>query len=885
MSEDQAKTTIRKLVEKYEAVKAAGTINKYTEEETKRGFVEPLFEALGWEVGNRGEVTLEEQISGDRVDYGFYLNGRIKFYLEAKPFKADIHKEAYAQQAIRYSWNKGVTWAVLTDFESLVVFNAMSSEKTLGGKRFFEIPYTEYLDRFNQLWLLSKEAFETDLIDIEAQRVGKKLQKVSVGEQLYKDFNECRRQLTSSFKVSNDNLDQHLLDEGVQKLLNRLIFIRVAEDRKVEPATLIPLIRQWEAGGRKGTPFAAMVQKFRELDRIYNSSIFRPHPLEKWDELDGATQKVIDILYGKKGYVDYDFSVIPADVLGSVYENYLGYKLQESQGKKRSAGAYLELSKDSQKRKEHGIYYTPTYIVDYIVRRTLGPVLDRCRSVKDLAKIKVLDPACGSGSFLIKAMELIASKYEELGTKKIDVKGKVNILLQNIYGMDLDEQATEIARLNLLLNTFDAKTKLPNLDSNIKTGNSLISGKRGELVKYFGKNYRLRKPLNWEEEFPEVFAQGGFDCIIGNPPYGADLSEEEKRFFSDVYGMSSTDTAVLFIKKCYDNLNPKGVMGLIVPKAFSFASNYSKVREYLWNGISLVADCGKAWKTVKLEQLVFVATKEARLDLYASTVLKNEHFIDIGEIDKKVSKKFGFLLNGVSKGEIKIAEKILDNTAMLSEISSNQRGAMLQKEIGNAGDLEVIGGANIGREGIKGVKGKIDKDKINDQKAYVQPNSVLVQNIVAHIENPTDHIKITATVPEKPKYVILDTINQLILDRSYSPYLICALLNSNLMNWFVYRFIFGKAIRTMHFDRVVTERIPIPPVTNDTKVSEFSKNVSELYTKMQHNEENSNDWQHLKYEIEKIENKINVEIYKLYGLNEQDSKIVEGSLISNDKRS
>ena len=136
MNKQEAKEQIQKLVEKYQDVLATGKVNKYTEEDTKKGLILPLFEALGWKVYDRDEVTSEEQISGDRVDYGFYLNGRIKFYLEAKPLKADLYREEFAKQAIRYSWNKGVTWAILTDFEGLIIFNALSPEKSLAGKKY-----------------------------------------------------------------------------------------------------------------------------------------------------------------------------------------------------------------------------------------------------------------------------------------------------------------------------------------------------------------------------------------------------------------------------------------------------------------------------------------------------------------------------------------------------------------------------------------------------------------------------------------------------------------------------------------------------------------------------------------------------------------------------
>ena len=175
-----AKEKIKLLIDKYETAKSAGKIRGYTEQETKKDFIEPLFEALGWDVRDKKEVSAEEQISGDRVDYGFYLDGHIKFYVEAKPLKADIHKEEYAKQAIKYSWNKGVTWAVLTDFESIIVFNTQDAKASLASKLLFEIPCEKYLERFDQLSLLSRESFERGLINDWAEEHGKKFQKIPV---------------------------------------------------------------------------------------------------------------------------------------------------------------------------------------------------------------------------------------------------------------------------------------------------------------------------------------------------------------------------------------------------------------------------------------------------------------------------------------------------------------------------------------------------------------------------------------------------------------------------------------------------------------------------------------------------------------------------------
>lgn len=157
---DEAKDKIKQLTQKYQAVLESGQVKNFTEEETKKGFIEPLLTVLGWDISNKNEVTAEESQLQGRVDYGFYLDGRIKFYVEAKPLKADLHNADYAKQAIRYSWNKGVDWAILTDFESLKVFYCQDPTQSLFSKLVFEIPFNEYLERFDQLWLLSKQSFQ-----------------------------------------------------------------------------------------------------------------------------------------------------------------------------------------------------------------------------------------------------------------------------------------------------------------------------------------------------------------------------------------------------------------------------------------------------------------------------------------------------------------------------------------------------------------------------------------------------------------------------------------------------------------------------------------------------------------------------------------------------
>ena len=684
MDKNLAKEAIQKLIEKYDFVAGQGKIGSYTEEETKKDFILPLFEILGWDIADKREVSAEESQSSGRVDYGFYLDGRIKFYLEAKSLRADLHREEYANQAVRYSWNKGVTWAVLTDFEGIKVFNTQDVTASLFSKLYFEIKWSDYVERFDQLWLLSKEAFTSNSIDREAEKVGKKLQKISVGELLYKTLNECRDLLVDRLGAWNDIKDRDLLDEGVQKLLDRLIFLRVAEDRGIEPATLIPLLREWESSkSKEGVQiYESMIAKFRELDEVYNSNLFSPHPFEGWKEHSGATEKVIKLLYGKPGYYEYDFKVIPADILGGVYENYLGYRLQKSQ-------KGVTLAKDSKKRKEQGIYYTPGFIVDYIVENALKPVLDKCQSVADLKTIKVLDPACGSGSFLIKALEMINDKYKEFNYKG-DELTKIIILQENIFGVDLDEQAVEIARLNLLVNTLEQRIRLPNLTKNIKNGNSLISGSDEELEHYFGKYFRNKKPFNWKEEFPEVFKQGGFDVIIGNPPYIKEFVSKNafEGLHHSPYYQGKMDIWTMFACISIDLLKKEGIMSFIAPNNWVTNAGASIFRnKILRDGeMKVFIDFGdyKVFDQAGIQTMIYVFQKQEPNKKYGIEYLR----ID----DKNISedKLIISILGKKQRIEI-IPEKMIDKnisftksdfTSIFDKLENRSNFKLIDKEVG-----------------------------------------------------------------------------------------------------------------------------------------------------------------------------------------------------------
>jgi type I restriction-modification system DNA methylase subunit len=853
MSQEEAKLKIHDLIEKYEVVKATGKIAHFSEEDTKTNFIMPLFGALGWDLHDREEVTAEEQISGQRVDYGFYHNGHIKFYLEAKPLKADLHREEFAKQSMRYSWNKGVTWAILTDFESVIVFNALSPEKVLHGKKYFEIPYTEYLERFDQLWLLSKEAFSKNLLDQEAEKHGKKLQKISVTENLSKDLNECRELLTNAFQICNQNVPSDFIDEGVQKLLDRLIFIRVAEDRGIEPPTLRPLINQWIANGKQASPYISMVEKFRELDAIYNSNLFSEHPFEKWEEFAGATEKVVDILYGKKSYFDYDFSVIPADVLGSVYENYLGYKMQKAPKKTTLFGEVAELGKDARKRKEHGIYYTPKFIVHYIAEHALGPVLDRCRSVADLQKIKVLDPACGSGSFLVAALELILKKYASFGYKP-DGLVKMQILENNIYGVDLDQQAVELARLNLLLQTFDGKVKLLNLGKNIKNGNSLISGTDKELRKFFGKNFRDRKPFNWEDEFPEVFKQGGFDVVIGNPPYVGvrELDGISKKYFEEKFQTAKEqyDLYVLFMEQSLmELLKQCGFLGFIVPNKFMVTKYGAELRRLIIENSKLVSfqDYSKdnVFPDASVYPVVAVLEKTA------------EKGVIVTEDD--ILSHFGYSKENKITSKIETAGEFISFDAWRPLAASGDV---------KGGNNILISNREIERYFLsKDILGSLEKFRDRD----VQPGKIIMKKICFGLEAGFDD---SGCHPINTTYCVK---GESVFDTKY----ILGLLNSKLMTYYAREKYAKTALRGGFIELRVFQVKQLPLIeTLKTKKDELVVSVDKMLMLKSATTgfvENSEKWLKVKDEIRIIDQKINQEVYRLYDLTEEEIGIVESA--------
>ena len=916
MNRELVKQKIQKLVDKYETIKKGGKLKTYSEEDTIQGFILPLFEIFGWDTRNKEEVSSQDHIKGSgRPDHTFKINGIIQFYLESKKFNEDLDNEKFSFQTINYSWNTGVTYAVLTDFEGIKVFNAQRIDKTeLMDKLVFELSHDKYITDFETLWHLSKESFQKKTLDEYAEKIGKKeksIQIATVIKKINEDIQDCREWLTKEFKSWNEklNLSKDVIDEGVQKLLDRLIFLRVAEDREVEPNILKNLLREAEKS-KSYKPFQAMSVIFRELDKIYNSNLFSPHPFESWEIVDNkGFENIINRLYGKKGQYEYNFKEMPADVLGTVYENYLNYKLTQSK-----KGVNVE--KDVKKRKEQGIFYTPTFVVDYIVKNALKPVLDNCKSIADLKKIKVLDPACGSGSFLIRALEAIAEKYREFG---VDGSVKRQIILENLFGVDLDMQAVEIARLNLLINSLDTKEPLPPLDKNIKNRNSLT--------------------CDYKEEFPEVFKQGGFDVIIGNPPYIKEFVNKDAfdGLHDSPYYQGKMDLWTMFACISIDLLKNNGVMGFIAPNNWVTNAGASIMRnKILTDGeLKTFIDFGdyKVFQQAGIQTMIYIFEKQKPSKKYEIDYLKIS--------DKNISEEKLILDIFSDKAKIEIEpEKLTDknitfsnqeSSSIFDKIEIKKNFELTEKEVGqgivaapdkyflekdidsyNKAEQKFLkpfftaSGKYTGGESENYIFYISDKN-FGDKKLEDYPN---IEKHFQSFEKILKEAKEKYGTPNKPYFYLHREREETFFNQG--PKIVCGVRVAYPSFFYTEEPYYGsRALNFIKTDRINMKYLTgilnsklsffwlknkgkqlgdllqvdkgplleIPIYVGDKKQQEeiitlVDKMISlnrELHEALLH----SNEWENIKSEIEKTDKKIDEEVYKLYGLTKEEIKIIE----------
>jgi type I restriction-modification system DNA methylase subunit len=448
--------------------------------------------------------------------------------------------------------------SILTDFEEFAVYDCRVEPKLTDKAsvaRVLYLNFREYVPQWEEIAkIFAREAILKGSFDKFAESTKAKRGTTEVDDAFLSEIEKWRADLARTLALRNPKLSQRDLNFAVQRTIDRIVFLRICEDRRIEVYGRLQALLNGENTYRR------LYQLFREADERYNSGLFYfqkekdrvepPDDLTPELEIDDAVLKgIIRRLY----YPDspYEFSVLPADILGQVYEQFLGKVIRLTEGHQARVEDKPEV------KKAGGVYYTPTYIVDYIVKNTVGKLLEN-KTPKQAGKLRVLDPACGSGSFLIGAYQYLldwhrdwysdndAKKwatgkkptiYQGLGGEwKLTTTERKRILLQNIYGVDIDAQAVEVTKLSLLLKVLEGESEqtlatqlrfyheraLPDLGRNIKCGNSLIGPDfyQQTEMRLLDDEQRYRiNVFDWNAEFSEIMRAGGFDAVIGNPPY------------------------------------------------------------------------------------------------------------------------------------------------------------------------------------------------------------------------------------------------------------------------------------------------------------------------------------------------------------------------------
>ena len=544
------------LIERFDRNRDAYLSAQYNETQLRQEFINPFFETLGWDMTNKAgyaeaykDVIHEDAIkvggATKAPDYCFRIGGARKFFLEAKKPSINIKEDVGpAFQLRRYAYSAKLPLSILSDFEEFAVYDCrlrpVKTDKASAGRTLY-LKYAEYPDRWDEIESkFSREAVLKGYLDKYVESTRLKKGAAEVDDALLTEIEHWRDILAHNLALRNTKLSQRELNFAVQRTIDRIVFLRICEDRGVEIyGRLLALLNGPNI-------YRRLVEMFQRADEKYNSGLF--HFLQEKDraeEPDRLTpgleidDKVIKDIIGNLYYPDspYEFSVMPADILGQVYEQFLGKVIRLTAGHRAVVESKPEV------KKAGGVYYTPTYIVDYIVRQTVGKLLEG-KTPKQADRLKILDPACGSGSFLIGAYQYLldwrrdwylnnattdkglkhlvcpdgSDTSSDKGLKPLVGRGgtlqaaplrprdnapmfqaaggewrlttaeRKRILLNNIHGVDIDTQAVEVTKLSLLLKVLEGESEdsianqrrffheqaLPDLGNNIKCGNSLI---------------------------------------------------------------------------------------------------------------------------------------------------------------------------------------------------------------------------------------------------------------------------------------------------------------------------------------------------------------------------------------------------------------------------
>lgn len=606
---------LRDRIAAFERERSKFTSPGYKEYEVRADFLDPLLEALGWDVHNkRGvryaqrEVVREQstRIEGapKAPDYTLVLDGKRRAYVEAKKPSENIAKSPkHASQIRRYCWSGDLPYGLLTDFDEYAIYDCRAIPGPDDSQLVGRVAYFTLAD-LEEYWpvlagTFSRDAVASGSLDRIAAAVSPPSGTRPVDLQFLGQIRNWRATLASDLAQRNPGLDGTVISSVVQRVIDRVVFLRNVEARGLETPESLKL-----ALSEKEGTYGRLLSIFHRADARYNAGLFAYSRGDVDESLDVSDDVLATIINGLYFPEPYEFSAMPADILGRIYEQFLGEEITVDS----NSTVTVELKPEY--RKGGGVYYTPSPIVEYIVEETLGPLLEG-KSEQAIADLTVVDPSSGSGSFLIVAYQYLldwyakywsqrprlAAKHLEAGADgqtRVKTNDRKQILLRHIYGVDIDPQAVEVTKLSLLLKVVEGQAQaelevghlLPNLDNNIKCGDSLIAPTPQAFIDGSGDE-RTTTPFDWTQAFPEVFSRGGFNAVIGNPPYlnvDATWGRKDPRIaylkahYASVY-TDKTDLLFYFLRKAVDIC--QGEVGMIVSRSFLESAKATKLRGWL----------------------------------------------------------------------------------------------------------------------------------------------------------------------------------------------------------------------------------------------------------------------------------------------------------------
>lgn len=913
VTKEEAKKNLKRIIEKYNRFKNSGELEI---EANAEKIIEDIFEdVLGWEA-LEDYVKRKSQKNRKYPDYTFGLNSINRFFLEAKKVSADLDDVSFQKQAIGYARSSAVSFAVLTNFVEIrvyVVDREIDKSEKFGKFQLFQPILIENCTNekeFEKLWLLSKESFVTRKIYDFAEETCKLPKRKKIDTQLSEKLNFLREKIKSNIKknekpnrsiLSDENV-KILLDEVAQKILDRLVFIRVCEDREYENRYLESFLNTYKEN-KNTNLWESAKELFRDYYEKnektgvggYDSELFKKSLCDDIFVDDDLLELIIEELYYFEDGTPVDFSKIPADVLGNLYENYL---------------KYISKNVETQKshRKEQGIYYTPNYIVDYIIKHTLGELLKNKKV--NVKKIRVLDPACGSGSFLIKAFDVLNEYYarhdKDYTQTEMDFQTgipfttKVKILENNIFGVDLDKQAVEITQLNLLLRIAEKGNKLPLLQQNIKCGNSLIDD----------ETVTGDEAFNWEDEFPEVFKDGRFDVVIGNPPYvfarGEKFSEQVKKYYYDNFELASyqLNTYLLFINQAYKLLNKDGYLGFIIPNTWLTIDTFVGLRKFLLEetgNLQIINIYDKVFQDANVDTCLLLFKKGEANKVTLGEFREGKLEI-IGKFPPAFFKENNCIINislAKSKDKITVLNKIKKNSEILDNFSTVKAGLKA---------YEIEKGKPAQTDEMKNKRVYHNREKISDHyikylegrdvrryeitwggwwlkygKCLAAPRTKELFNspriLVRQIPSPSPY-SINAVFT---KDYLLNDINSMIIYKfiNVNPLFLLAVLNSRITTfWFTNTF---DKLQRKTFPQFKVKELaifPIPKANENEQgtLAKLAQKMLELHKQLQKfGDKLTDERRKIESEIQKTDKKIDKLVYVLYGLNKKEIEIIEKS--------